>query len=61
MHGCISLYSYIKPQLTQRRKGQFMVVYPYIPTSNRNARLDVRQGGVLYPYIPTSNRNLYYV
>ena len=35
------------------------VVYPYIPTSNRNlGLLSPPWGLVVYPYIPTSNRNV---
>ena len=35
--GCISLYSYIKPQLLVPRCCQVWVVYLYIPTSNHNS------------------------
>ena len=58
LFSCISLYSYIKPQLQDRGAYSINVVYPYIPTSNRNTWwgvLTVRP--VVYPYIPTSNRN----
>ena len=34
--GCISLYSYIKPQQRIQREFREFAVYPYIPTSNRN-------------------------
>ena len=34
--GCISLYSYIKPQLLEMHIGLNTVVYLYIPTSNHN-------------------------
>ena len=34
--SCISLYSYIKPQQQLVYKGQQLVVYLYIPTSNHN-------------------------
>ena len=58
-NGCISLYSYIKPQRAQDSAFASPAVYPYIPTSNRN----LRDEGLLavqavYPYIPTSNRNV---
>ena len=33
---CISLYSYIKPQLQRGECACVRAVYPYIPTSNRN-------------------------
>ena len=35
---CISLYSYIKPQLLCRKGGLICVVYLYIPTSNHNLK-----------------------
>ena len=55
---CISLYSYIKPQLILSVRSHLPVVYPYIPTSNRNAATGLAIGSaVVYPYIPTSNRN----
>ena len=34
---CISLYSYIKPQLKHSLRSERDAVYPYIPTSNRNS------------------------
>ena len=34
--GCISLYSYIKPQLMADNAKAYAVVYLYIPTSNHN-------------------------
>ena len=56
--GCISLYSYIKPQLSHPRLLLLTVVYPYIPTSNRNSATNLNKSAlVVYPYIPTSNRN----
>ena len=36
--SCISLYSYIKPQQRSSSSVMSVVVYPYIPTSNRNPR-----------------------
>ena len=57
-YSCISLYSYIKPQLARSRDDGSVVVYPYIPTSNRNRAVAVYLiDAVVYPYIPTSNRN----
>ena len=56
--GCISLYSYIKPQPTPCAIRFDPVVYLYIPTSNHNAATAIsclRQ--VVYLYIPTSNHN----
>ena len=56
---CISLYSYIKPQLIDLTVMSRAVVYLYIPTSNHNLVLVVLPGGwVVYLYIPTSNHNL---
>ena len=59
MRGCISLYSYIKPQLLVFHTFHVPVVYLYIPTSNHNSVL-VRccRADVVYLYIPTSNHNL---
>ena len=56
--GCISFYSYIKPQHANRVFTVFQVVYRSIPTSNRNIilRLDYVIL-VVYRSIPTSNRN----
>ena len=34
--GCISLYSYIKPQQSEGVRKLYLVVYLYIPTSNHN-------------------------
>ncbi len=60
MSCCISLYSYIKPQHKQLIIFITSVVYPYIPTSNRNKDSDnTCYRLVVYPYIPTSNRNLH--
>ena len=57
--SCISLYSYIKPQRYPCRGLHRYVVYPYIPTSNRNYRENGwKHDTVVYPYIPTSNRNV---
>ena len=57
--GCISLYSYIKPQLALSGVFLGLAVYPYIPTSNRNSCTSLlRATQAVYPYIPTSNRNL---
>ena len=58
-NGCISLYSYIKPQLSEIRDIQYQVVYLYIPTSNHNSdsTIDINPQ-VVYLYIPTSNHNL---
>ena len=58
MQGCISLYSYIKPQPEFRIHDSEFAVYPYIPTSNRNVGGNANNGSqAVYPYIPTSNRN----
>ena len=57
--GCISLYSYIKPQQFRSQVAAHLAVYPYIPTSNRNIDDSlVTAATAVYPYIPTSNRNL---
>ena len=54
-----SLYSYIKPQLGRITYAALVVVYPYIPTSNRNLWVRITIAlRVVYPYIPTSNRNM---
>ena len=56
---CIFLYSYIKPQPLSSSVCPCHVVYPYIPTSNRNFdEIKLSPSCVVYPYIPTSNRNL---
>ena len=56
--GCISFYSYIKPQLHARLPAHAGVVYRSIPTSNRNHIIrGLRSGIVVYRSIPTSNRN----
>ena len=56
--GCISLYSYIKPQQYDDLVRTATVVYLYIPTSNHNApRLRLCTLSVVYLYIPTSNHN----
>ena len=55
---CISLYSYIKPQLKCILQDLPAVVYLYIPTSNHNNyQKDQRKHHVVYLYIPTSNHN----
>ena len=57
--GCISLYSYIKPQLHYFTHHFFKVVYLYIPTSNHNVSLVNKfVFVVVYLYIPTSNHNI---
>ena len=62
MVRCISLYSYIKPQLKHYGNTGKWAVYPYIPTSNRNFQLiDNVLMRAVYPYIPTSNRNAFLV
>ena len=56
--GCISFYSYIKPQQFIGHTDNTCVVYRSIPTSNRN--LSHGHNSVLmvvYRSIPTSNRN----
>ena len=56
--GCLSLYSYIKPQRTSAKAYQVSVVYHSIPTSNHNSLMI--QGltrSVVYHSIPTSNHN----
>ena len=56
--GCISFYSYIKPQLHARLPAHAGVVYRSIPTSNRNGLLgEGFKLWVVYRSIPTSNRN----
>ena len=37
--GCISYYSYIKPQHMNVRMGFWKVVYRTIPTSNHNSEI----------------------
>ena len=57
--GCISLYSYIKPQLEGLEPLVHWVVYLYIPTSNHNIVFSVSPRKlVVYLYIPTSNHNV---
>ena len=56
--GCISYYSYIKPQRARVRNISMSVVYRTIPTSNHNSRncwQSLRR--VVYRTIPTSNHN----
>ena len=56
---CISLYSYIKPQLPAIADYLDPVVYLYIPTSNHNLlSAQKKPPTVVYLYIPTSNHNL---
>ena len=58
MSGCISYYSYIKPQLNGLWYFLYAVVYRTIPTSNHNCRLKrYTEGSVVYRTIPTSNHN----
>ncbi len=45
---CISLYSYIKPQLISIAVSNGIAVYPYIPTSNRNVLRLQRYNVLLY-------------
>ena len=57
--GCISSYSYIKPQPVAATVGIIAVVYLLIPTSNRNHPMDANKTRiVVYLLIPTSNRNI---
>ena len=49
--GCISLYSYIKPQLDVYRHLDISVVYLYIPTSNHNTSLHTLNLNWLYIFI----------
>ena len=51
MAGCISLYSYIKPQLYFILIFYFIVVYLYIPTSNHNLINLSRSASELYIFI----------
>ena len=56
--GCISFYSYIKPQRLSSFTASRSVVYRSIPTSNRNSHHDEGpRAEVVYRSIPTSNRN----
>ena len=56
--GCISLFSYIKPQPLAPAVGGAVVVYLCFPTSNRNPRIIlVISAEVVYLCFPTSNRN----
>ena len=56
--GCISYYSYIKPQLLGWFPRYVEVVYRTIPTSNHNYRGDQSEDQfVVYRTIPTSNHN----
>ena len=57
--GCISYYSYIKPQLVRRHQFSLRVVYRTIPTSNHNVLLNwYTKHFVVYRTIPTSNHNV---
>ena len=49
--GCISLYSYIKPQLIERFIRTKYVVYLYTPTSNHNNRIKILKSTTLYIFI----------
>ena len=56
--GCISYYSYIKPQLWKQSFILFNVVYRTIPTSNHNYKtIGLSCASVVYRTIPTSNHN----
>ena len=56
--GCISLFSYIKPQQFVLIIALKSVVYLCFPTSNRNVPCDeYLNGTVVYLCFPTSNRN----
>ena len=58
MNCCISIYSYIKPQLMGALYIDGLVVYLYIPTSNHNLGMRMMPASsVVYLYIPTSNHN----
>ena len=48
---CISLYSYIKPQLSSVKGKDSIVVYLYIPTSNHNHSLISSVTSKLYIFI----------
>ena len=57
--GCISYYSYIKPQHNRSIGKVNLVVYRTIPTSNHNLTvLMLNCFLVVYRTIPTSNHNL---
>ena len=49
--SCISLYSYIKPQLIELLFNLSYVVYLYIPTSNHNDKLYRLSIAALYIFI----------
>ena len=56
--GCISLYSYIKPQQHDQIPLYDKVVYLYTPTSNHNYSFYINTlQCVVYLYTPTSNHN----
>ena len=58
--GCISYYSYIKPQLSMTKSVLVTVVYRTIPTSNHNLqKVEWLWKKVVYRTIPTSNHNLW--
>ena len=58
MGSCLSLDSYIKPQLTQFHIIRLLVVYLLIPTSNHNNNKNgAAHLSVVYLLIPTSNHN----
>ena len=49
--GCISLFSYIKPQLGCVKLSNFIVVYLCFPTSNRNSLLLLKIRQMLYIFV----------
>ena len=56
--GCISYYSYIKPQPYADYGSYENVVYRTIPTSNHNSFPSTKKlVNVVYRTIPTSNHN----
>ena len=56
--GCISYYSYIKPQPSETMGVFLWVVYHTIPTSNHNQSFaSCSHEQVVYHTIPTSNHN----
>ena len=59
LKGCISYYSYIKPQLVNDSVMEVVVVYRTIPTSNHNEEKEEKEEEkVVYRTIPTSNHNI---
>ena len=58
--SCLSLFSYIKPQLLGQRQFLIIAVYLSFPTSNHNPYAAIGQGlGAVYLSFPTSNHNLW--